>query len=292
MRKIININAEDLKVKIPSDTIGVDMGQSLSKIAFFQGSDLVCSSYSTQNDISLLEESLESRRNHFKLINFTGGKSFQLFQSYTTNFKARLLNEFETNVKGVEILYLLEKNKDLPQSLIVTIGTGTSMVSKKDSIEHLGGTAAGGGFFMGMIKALFNISDYNEALNLAKKGNRYNVDLKVSDIYDPKDNRIDLIFREFTAASLGKIDNNYDLGNMKKEDFINSLISMIGENIGTIANLIAETNDLNNIVFCGGFLRENRILRKILSILCSVNKKKAIFLKNSEFSSAIGALFL
>ena len=145
---------------------------------------------------------------------------------------------------------------------------------------------------MGLIKALFNISDYNEALNLGKKGSRYNVDLKVSDIYDPNDNRIDAIFREFTAASLGKIDINYDNKNMKKEDFINSLICMIGENIGTIANLISETNDLTNIIFCGGFLRENKILRKILSLLCVVNKKKAIFLKNSEFSAAIGALFL
>ena len=289
---MFNINADDLKVKIPSDTIGVDMGQSLSKLTFFEGNELVCSSYSTQNDLSLLEETLESKTNHYKSMNFTGGKSFKLFKAYNTNFKAQLLNEFEASVKGVEILYLLEKKKELPPSLIVTIGTGTSMVSKKDSIEHLGGTAVGGGFFMGLIKALFNIYDFKEALNLAKKGNRYSVDLKVSDIYDPNDNRIDLIFREFTAASLGKIDNNYLNNTMKKEDFINSLICMIGENIGTIANLMAETNNLSNIVFCGGFLKENRILRKILSLLCSVNKKNAIFLKNSEFSAAVGALFL
>jgi pantothenate kinase len=145
---------------------------------------------------------------------------------------------------------------------------------------------------MGLIKALFNLYDFEESITLAKEGNRYNADLKVSDIYDPEDDRVDLIFREFTAASLGKIDYNYEPNNMKKEDFINSLICMIGENIGTIANLMAENTDLTNIVFCGGFLKENRILRKILSLLCSVNKKKAIFLKNSEFAAAIGALFL
>lgn len=289
---MFNINANDLKVKNPSETIGVDMGQSLSKIAFTQDNMLICSSYSTQNDLRILEENLESKINHYKSMNFTGGRCFKLFQSYSANYKTEILNEFDANAKGVEILYLLEKKKELPASLIVTIGTGTSMVSKRDSVNHLGGTAIGGGFFMGLIKALFNISDYNEALNLGKKGSRYNVDLKVSDIYDPNDNRIDAIFREFTAASLGKIDINYDTKNMKKEDFINSLICMIGENIGTIANLISETNDLTNIVFCGGFLRENKILRKILSLLCVVNKKKAIFLKNSEFSAAIGALFL
>ena len=166
------------------------------------------------------------------------------------------------------------------------------MVSKKDSIKHLGGTAMGGGFFMGIIKALFNLNDFQEAINLAKSGNRYNVDLKVSDIYDPDDNRVDLLFREFTAATFGKIDLNYNMNNLKKEDFIDSLICMIGENIGTIANLMADTNDISTIVFCGGFLRENKIVKKILSIMCKVNRKKAIFLKNSEFCAAIGALCL
>ncbi|MFX0030648.1 MAG: hypothetical protein ACFE8B_15655, partial [Candidatus Hermodarchaeota archaeon] len=201
-------------------------------------------------------------------------------------------DEFETNVKGVEFLHLIEKKKELPPSLIVTIGTGTSMVSKKDLIKHVGGTAIGGGFFMGIIKALFNIYDFEKTLSLAKDGNRYEVDLKVSDIYDPLDKRVNMLFREFTAASLGKIDLLYNLNNLRKEDFINSLICMIGENIGTIANLMAEINTLQNIVFCGGFLKNNKILRKMLSTLCRVNRKKAIFLNNSEYSAAIGALVI
>jgi len=45
-------------------------------------------------------------------------------------------------------------------------------------------------------------------------------------------------------------------------------------------------------VFCGGFLKENRILKKVLSLLCKVKNKKAIFLKNSEFCAAIGALLI
>ena len=229
---------------------------------------------------------------HSKTINFTGGKCFHLFQTYSRDVKTNLINEFEANVKGIETLYLLEKKKVLPPSLIVTIGTGTSVVSKNDLYEHLGGTAMGGGFFMGLIKAIFNINNFQEAMNLAKNGNRYNVDLKVSDIYAPEDDRVDLLFREFTAASLGKIDLSFNVNMLKKEDFINSLICMIGENIGTIANLMADKNDIGTIVFCGGFLKENKIARKLLSFMCRVKNKKAIFLKNSEFSAAIGALIL
>jgi type II pantothenate kinase len=150
----------------------------------------------------------------------------------------------------------------------------------------------GGGYFMGLLKILFDINDFKEALTLAKKGDRYNVDLKVSDIYDPNDDRVDFIFREFTAASLGKIIMNFDSNSMKPEDVINSLLCQTGENIGTISNLMADKEKVSNMVFCGGLMKENKILKNILSLLCTVNKKKGIFLKNSEFCAAIGALCL
>ena len=286
------INIDNLNIKIPADTIGVDMGQTLSKIAYLNGDTLQLSYYLTQSDLTSLKIALESNVKQFKKINFTGGKSFNLYQHYSKIVETKLINEFEANVKGIEILHLLEKKKELSPSLIVTIGTGTSMVSKKDSVEHLGGTALGGGFLMGLIKILFNLDDFQDVLNLAKKGTRYNVDLKVSDIYAPEDDRVDLLFREFTAASLGKIDLNFDINNLSKEDVINSIICMIAENISTMANLMAENYDISSIIFCGGFLKENRLAKKILALICKVNKKTAVFLKNSEYCAAIGALLI
>ncbi|MFX1410088.1 MAG: hypothetical protein ACFFA6_07030 [Promethearchaeota archaeon] len=291
-RNMFNINLDKLSVKIPADTIGVDMGHTISKIVYLDGEELQLSYFLTQSNSNSFEKVLESKGKQYGKINFTGGKSFYLYRNYSKTVKTKLISEFEANVKGVEILHLFEKKKELPASLIVTIGTGTSMVSKKDSIKHLGGTAMGGGFFMGLIKILFNIGNFEEALNLAKKGNRYNVDLKVSDIYAQEDDRVDLLFREFTAASLGKIDLNFIMNSFKKEDFINSIICMIGENIGTIANLMADNNDITNIIFCGGFLKKNTLIKQILSLFCKINKKKAIFLKNSEFCAAIGALVM
>ncbi len=67
---------------------------------------------------------------------------------------------------------------------------------------------------------------------------------------------------------------------------------LIGEKLGIIAIIVAENNDITDIVFCGGFLKENKILKKLLSLICKVNKKKAIFIKNSEFCAAIGALLI
>ncbi len=285
---IINENA----IQIPSDSIGIDMGQSLSKIAYLECTELTFFSFPTQTSILRIKEFLNSKKGHENILNFTGGKSFNLYKEYSKIFKTKIINEFEANVKGVEFLYKIEKKKELPRALIVTIGTGTSLVLKDDNYEHVGGSALGGGFFMGLIKAQFNLNDYEEALNLAKKGNRYNVDLKVSDIYSLDDERVDLLFREFTAASLGKIDDKFNVESLNKGDFINSTICLIGENLGTIATIIAENNDVTDIVFCGGFLKGNKILKKILSLICKVNKKKAIFVRNSEFCAAIGALLM
>ncbi len=287
---MIKINLEDDLNKISSDKIGIDMGQTLSKFVYLEENELNLYSLPAQTNVSTLERFLKSKEGHFNTFNFTGGKSFDLYSIYSKNLSANLINEFEASVAGIKFLHILEKEKDLSRSLIVTVGTGTSIVLVNDKITHLGGSALGGGFFMGIIKILFNMTDFQEAINIAKKGNRYNVDLKVSDIYSPEDKRVDLLFREFTAASLGKIDENFRITSLMKEDFINSIICMIGENLGTIATAIAVNNDVKEIIFCGGFLIENRILKKLLTLLCKVKNKKAVFLKNSEFCAAIGAL--
>ncbi len=214
LENLIKLPLEEHLSYFPSSTVGIDIGQSLSKLVCVKDNKLHLSINPTENNHLKIKEFIESKKNIFTNFNFTGGKSYGLYQQYSGDFNTRLINEFEANVKGVEIFYRIEKNKDLPPSLVVSVGTGTSIVLKKDMFEHLGGTAMGGGLFMGLIKALFNINDFQEAIDLAKKGNRYNVDLKVSDIYDPEDERVDLLFREFTAASLGKIDLNFNMNNL------------------------------------------------------------------------------
>ena len=280
---------EATQFKIPSDTIGVDIGQSLTKIAFRKDNEIILKIGET--NFKEVEEFLDENKSNFNTINFTGGKAYKLYKKYSNSINTNLINEFKANVRGLEYLYESYKKKALPPSLIVTLGTGTSLVLKRDRIEHVGGSAMGGGFFMGLIKLLFNMSDYFGAIELVRKGNRFNIDLKVADIYNIEDTRVDKLFREFTAASLGKINKDFDSKSLKKEDLMSSLIGIIGENVGTIATLMAENYNLKNIVFCGGFLLENKSLKQILSLLCKFKKKKAIFLKNSEYCGAIGALF-
>ena len=268
------------------------MGYSLTKIVYFEDNNLNLNLMPTKPDLNEIDEFLDSKKDIYKKFNFTGGKAFKLYKKFSKEVEANLFNEFQTNIEGIEALYLLNKKKDLQDSLIISIGTGTSILLTKKPYKHLGGTALGGGLFMGLIKLLFNMNDFQEAIKIATKGNRYNVDLKVSDIYDTEDNRVDRVFREFTAASFGKINDNINLNSVQQSDIINSLICIIGENVGIIACQMAENNDVNNLIFCGGFLRNNMVLKNILSLLCRFYNKKAIFLKYSEFCGAIGALLI
>ena len=65
MKKMDSFNTDDLKI-IPPDTIGVDMGQSLSKLAFLEDNELILRHYSTSEELSLIEKFLESKTVNYK----------------------------------------------------------------------------------------------------------------------------------------------------------------------------------------------------------------------------------
>ncbi len=288
MEQSINeISLDKIKIQIPNDAIGIDMGQTLTKIALVKDNNLILMIMPTQADLKEIKEFLMAKKGLYHKFIFTGGRAYGLNKYFSGEIDSKLIDEFEANSKGIETLYMLNKKKELPPSLVVSIGTGTSIVLKRDSFQHLGGTALGGGFFMGLLKLVFNETNYKESVKSANKGDRYGIDLKVADIYDIDDTRVDNIFREFTAASFGKVE---DIKSVKKEDLIHSTISLIAENIGMLASFLADKEDVKDIVFCGGFTIDNKILRKAISRICMFQQKKAVFLKNAVFMGAIGAL--
>ncbi len=278
--------------KIPQNVIGIDLGQSLTKIAYLYEDDLYLIIHPTYDDYEYINKYLVDNNLTNMKLNLTGGKAYYFQEQLSKDFISNLFNEFEANINGIDTLFNINKSKSLTTSLIITIGTGSSMILKKEGYEHIGGSALGGGFFMALIKLLYNFTNFNEAVEIAQQGDRYNVDLKVADIYSPQDQRIDAIFRQFTAASLGKINSRNKVEKYSDGDLLNSLICMIGENIGTIAIEKAKNYDVKYLIFCGGFVSNNRPLKQILTLLCSINKKKAIFLNHSIFAGAIGAINL
>lgn len=274
----------------PKDCLGVDVGQTLTKIVFYEEGHLNCYLYPTTQGGEAIERFLKNRGKNISQLHLTGGAAYNLFKTFSEKYKVTLIDEFESINSGVDIIYQIEKKTALSDALIVTLGTGTSLIAKRESgFEHIGGSALGGGTYLGLMELLTDISDYKESINLAQKGNRFAIDLKVGDIYDKEDDRVDLVFREFTAASFGKI-QNIKLKDYEEKDILQALVNLIGENIGIISSLAAEKEGITKIVFCGGFLKDNKLLKNILRMLCKIREKKAIFIKNAEYMGAIGAL--
>lgn len=280
-------------LKVPENAIGIDLGQTLTKIAYLKNEKLVLTLCERGNQEKALNTLLNSKTPAYKAIKLTGGKAYEIFRDYSHRYSATLINEFQAIVKGTETLYQLKLQKTLQDAVIVSLGTGTSItLKKKETFKHVTGSALGGAFFNGLNELFFGETEYSDLLKMAKQGNRCNVDLKVDDIYHPDDNRVDTMFREFTAASLGKIGSEKSKENHKQVDIIQSILNSIGETIGTIACLVAKNEDIKEIIFIGGFLRQNFILKQILKIICQINNKRAIFIKHSEYAGSIGALLV
>ena len=288
--KCLKLDLKDKRYQVPKNIIGIDIGQTLTKCAYVDNDELILLLKPTTEKNDDIVNEIKISEKIFNTIHFTGGKAYNVYKEYDKEYDCSLLDEFKANICGIDFLYYLGKKNEPLDCLVVSIGTGTSIVLKRNIIQHLGGSAMGGGMFMAIVKLLYGLDDYNTIMNLANKGNRYNVDLKVSDIYAEDDSRIKDYFRTFTAASLGKITAISNIGSLKKEDVIQSLLSIIGENIGLLAILFAEIHEITEIIFCGGSLVNNTILKNLLKLMAKSRMKKPIFLKNSEFAGAVGAL--
>lgn len=143
----------------------------------------------------------------------------------------------------------------------VNIGSGVSLlkVLSPDEISRVGGTLMGGGTLIGISKLLINVDNYNDILELAKKGNHTNVDLTIKDIYGGDSLNLNLN-SQVVASSFGKIHEYINVDKMdkiNKEDIATSLLTMICFHITQLASLLAKENKITKVYFFGNFSRRN-----------------------------------
>ena len=173
--------------------IGIDVGGSTTKIVgftadephkkqilspiFVKASDPVASVYgafgkfTSSNGIALSD---------VKKVMITGvGSAFAEDPLY--GIETRHLSEFECVGRGG--LYV----SGYENAIIVSMGTGTAVVSAKDGngrtvSEYMGGTGVGGGTIVGLAKQILGISDIDHLINLAETGDIEKIDLRIGDI--------------------------------------------------------------------------------------------------------------
>ncbi|CEF64089.1 Fumble [Strongyloides ratti] len=178
--------------------------------------------------------------------------------------------------------------------VVVNIGSGVSVlvVRGPNDFERVSGTSIGGGFFQGICNLLCDCDTFEEAIDLASKGDHKNVDKLVSDIYGKGYDAVGLP-GDTVAASFGKIVNKEQRIKAKKEDLAHAALVTTTNNIGSIGLNVAIRYDITRIVFVGNFLRVNEIAaRRLASAMdfWSGGTIKALFLKHEGYFGAVGCL--
>jgi len=180
--------------------------------------------------------------------------------------------------------------------VVCNIGSGVSVlvVRSHNDFKRVSGSSIGGGFFQGLCSLLCKCDTFEEAIELAARGDNKNVDKLVRDIYG-KGYESDTINLpgDTVAASFGKVCSKETRENVRLEDLARSALVTTANNIGSIALNVAIQHGIDRIVFVGNFLRVNEIASRHLAHsmdFWSNGTKKALFLKHEGYFGAVGCL--
>ena len=194
--------------------------------------------------------------------------------------------------KGIDIIKIDEFNSiaygglilsKSDEAMIVSIGTGTTILySNMRETTRLGGTGLGGGTLVGLSNAILideldKTINFLELIDMAKKGNKNNVDLLIGDI---NSGIILNMSKDITAANFAGM---YKKAN--KEDYVAAVLNMILENI---ALLIKALYKGGRIIIIGTIVSDIYV-RNCLNKIAEYTNNKFTFIDDSEYAIAIGA---
>ena len=120
--------------------------------------------------------------------------------------------------------------------IVVNIGSGVSilLVKGERKYKRISGTSIGGGTFLGLCCLLTSCSTYEEAIDLATRGNSNKVDKLVKDIYGGDYSRFGLP-GNIVASSFGHMNVAEKRDEATREDLARATLQTVLNNIGLIA---------------------------------------------------------
>lgn len=166
-------------------------------------------------------------------------------------------------------------------ALVVSIGTGTALVSAGKTIEHIGGTGVGGGTLRGLEKLLLKKEEIESLEKIARNGNLKRVDLTVGDIVHGSVGRLPA---SATASNFGKVtDGTTDA------DVALGILNLAGQVIASIAILSALPRGLEKDIVLVGKVTRNKTLLKSMDGVAKIFGAKLAVPRNADYCAAIGA---
>jgi type II pantothenate kinase len=271
-----------MSIPFSTSALGVDAGASICKIAAWRNSELITHTVPAGDAPGAL--ACIGRLQPARVV-ATGGGAHRLIEALAERHPDRpapfAVGEFEAWGRGAPVLARCEGVSLAERYLLVSLGTGTSILRIEGrDVQRVGGTALGGGALLGLGELLLGVQSFAELAALAQSGDRRKVDLLVEDIYA---GAAPPLAGKLNAASFGK------RASRRPEDLAHALIGLVGENVGLICGHLSVLHDAAYILYCGSTLSENPALRRILSDVAERMGRRAMFLSRGAFCGAVGA---
>lgn len=261
-------------------TVGLDAGASLCKLVLPGETAFVAAKFPS-DDVRAVRACLGDWQPERVIA--TGGGASRMGRELG-GVSVRTVPEFAAWARGAPLLAAHEGLDLPPHYLLVSLGTGTSVLSlDRGRASRVGGCALGGGTLLGLGRLLLGVHTFDEIVTLASHGDRRRVDLLVGDIYPSGEVPLP---RELNAASFGKLESR------APADVAHALMGMLGENIALICGTLARSVGAQAVVYCGSTLIENAELREILRWVTAAYGAQPHFLDAGAYCGALGAAAL
>lgn len=263
---------------LPEAGIGLDLGSTLAKIAV-AGPDGLTLTAVPSADEAAVRAAVEAAGD--VPLGLTGARA-SVWAGRLADRVPTIVDEFLAAGSGAQAL-LRRAGESVPADfLLACVGTGTSVVHvTADAAERIGGTALGGGTFLGLGQLLCRTDNFAELVELAAQGNRQNVDLLLRDVYPEG---VDEMTGGFTAANFGRVNST------APADLAQALCGLLGENLGFICGGLARAHRAKSLYYCGATLPENWPLTGVLLATTAFAGVPAALVPDGAHCGAVGAL--
>lgn len=269
----------------PQPTAGIDVGATLCKLALRHESQAGAGGPVRWSMATRPSSDLDAVRAQVDdwapaRIVATGGGADRL-GSHLAGVPVAHVTEFDAWARGAPVLAAAEGVPLPGRYLLVSLGTGTSVLScESGRVGRVGGTALGGGTVLGLGRLLLGTASFTELAGLAARGDRRTVDLLVADVYRGAQAPL---LRDLTAASFAK------LASTRREDLAHALMGLVGENVALLCGGFARGLSIESVVYCGSTLHGNPALREIVETITTLFGHHPVFLAQGAFCGAVGA---
>ena len=254
--------------------LAIDFGITTTDIVLMQNCSIVKSFHIESGPTEMLNKAIKEQEIDFlsvKEIVVTGGK-----RDLKKVFGKPFTRINELNAIGFGAAFLSK----LRNALVVSLGTGTCMVSfKEGEVEHVAGTGVGGGTIIGLSRHLLGEENIEKLKELALQGSAEKVNVSVGEAIG---SGIGVAPATATASNFAK------KGKASQADIALGIQKMVGETNAVLAVCAAKNSAQKNIVFTGKTTLFPAVRESITEIL-AYSGFSPVFPEKAPYATAIGA---